>query len=435
LRGVSCSAAVLLKERFPARPRRASGSTGRGHPARCGRYGFIVLGVFVSCSSKITFAMNARRESRSGSVTLPRLITILAFLVVVVAGYSLTQRVCLVTLGEECSKPEAVDGASIAGFLSYTADIDERNNSNPAGSNRSEVFITCGAEGLVSYTSCLLRGTDLPPGAIREEANDEAFDEAIVASSTCFRQNLEGYLDCLDEAWLSWRGKDVSEGGRIISASPDGRYLAYIVSREQDGELSSNLRISQADGSDDRFLVSLGCLLVDCGSLSYQQIRGQFLLPPAWSPDATYLAFGARTDDGSGIFLIRPDGTGLRHLTRGRDLNPIWSPEGKRILYESQRGECQELRVIDLASGLSRRITKWPRFSVEGLFMHVMGYRRECRDHSPVWSPDGTQIAFMSNHRNGAGVFIVDADGRGLRRLTGPPARLRHSDNNDLQWR
>jgi TolB protein len=65
---------------------------------------------------------------------------------------------------------------------------------------------------------------------------------------------------------------------------------------------------------------------------------------PSWSPDGSTIAFATSSfgDPESGeIYTVRPDGTGLRRLTRNGvwDTSPDWSPDGKRIVFARDRGD------------------------------------------------------------------------------------------------
>ena len=57
---------------------------------------------------------------------------------------------------------------------------------------------------------------------------------------------------------------------------------------------------------------------------------------PYWSPDGTKIVFQSnRLDDNSEIYIMDSDGRNIERLTysEGFDENPIWSPDGKHILF------------------------------------------------------------------------------------------------------
>src|SRR5262245_31847119 len=61
------------------------------------------------------------------------------------------------------------------------------------------------------------------------------------------------------------------------------------------------------------------------------------------------------------------------------DRHPRWSPDGRRLLFESNRSGSVQLWVLDLDGGEARRLTDVSTEAANG-----------------VWSPDGSQIAFVS---------------------------------------
>ncbi len=134
-------------------------------------------------------------------------------------------------------------------------------------------------------------------------------------------------------------------------------------------------------------------------TLAYQGARA--ILSCDVSPDGVWLALMASspTED---LLLIRPDGSDLRQLTNDpeRDRTPYWSPDGRRILFSSNRsGKYEAWTIRPDGSGLTQ-ITHIPDQPV----------------FYPFWSPDGQQIGFYYFSR---GTALLD-----LRRSTSRPRML-----------
>jgi Tol biopolymer transport system component len=107
---------------------------------------------------------------------------------------------------------------------------------------------------------------------------------------------------------------------------------------------------------------------------------------------------------GGQVWMMSADGSGQRALTQG--VAPVWSPDGRRIAYMLRgRNYGYHLFVVDANGNRVRRLTR-PQLDYE-------------IDHYQVWAPDGRRIAFerYDSDPNYA-VYVVAADGSGLRRLT-----------------
>ena len=74
---------------------------------------------------------------------------------------------------------------------------------------------------------------------------------------------------------------------------------------------------------------------------------------PRWSPDGSVIAFLSERSGFTEAWLIRPDGAGLRQLTRaGMDVVELaWSPDGARLACTLNRGGAMDLALIDARSG------------------------------------------------------------------------------------
>ena len=146
---------------------------------------------------------------------------------------------------------------------------------------------------------------------------------------------------------------------------------------------------------------------------------------PDWSPDGSTIAFHRCAVKGTGgcaIFRIRPDGTGLKRLgSPGDDRGlPAWSPDGKAIAFSRGWGPVQndwikfnELFVMNASGTGSRQLT---RFNATKPFSTFVG--------GSSWSPDGKRLVFEAGTSprgepaNSLALFVVNADGSGLRQLT-----------------
>ena len=171
--------------------------------------------------------------------------------------------------------------------------------------------------------------------------------------------------------------------------SPDGTKIAY--------GARGNIRVMNRDGSDKT------------------RITEQAGWSPAWSPDGKKIAFVSshadKIADTFDIFVINADGSSQRRLTtnvaQGRDYqpspfvqqfggvgayNPAWSPDGAKIAFTSIRdNEDWEIYVINADGTGAALVTDHLADQVSG--MRNSGYR----DFEPAWSPDGMKIAFSSD--------------------------------------
>jgi Tol biopolymer transport system component len=200
--------------------------------------------------------------------------------------------------------------------------------------------------------------------------------------------------------------------------SADGRSLVY-----------STDRYATAPPPDPGFRVDI--VVRDLATGTERLLtRGGINEQPSFSPDGTRVLF-ARTDpatgEGLGLFTIdATTGGGRRQVidvpTGARTLQwPRYSPDGSAIAFAGMRHpqEVAPGRSSDLSGATGavytvaadgtrlRRITPWGMIS----------------DSQVDWAPDGGQLVFETNWRPGTGpdLWIVGADGSGLRNLTHDP--------------
>lgn len=232
-------------------------------------------------------------------------------------------------------------------------------------------------------------------------------------------------------------GEHERSGPSLPSYSPDGAWLAFT---------------SDRSGKDEIYVARAG----NAASKTTDSEHGVGAL--AWSPDGSRIVFSRLTGDdwpdpeSSGLFVVNRDGTGLRQVTRGEDYSPCWAADGRTIVFG--RGEnvyavrsdgtqrrlllrnasapaCSPTRpAVAVTDGASIRI-----IDLEGGRTRSVVPRDAGEMSSPTWSLDGRRIAFDAWRDRVPSdpvieegpwavpwyfseLFVVDADGGGLRRLT-----------------
>jgi TolB protein len=146
---------------------------------------------------------------------------------------------------------------------------------------------------------------------------------------------------------------------------------------------------------------------------------------PAWSPDGRTIVFVSWRDGNGEVYAMDADGSRPRNLTKdpAKDVRPAWSPDGRSIAFVSSRNRQSEIYVMN-ADGSGKRSLARNRANDD-----LPTWSPERLDR-PTWSPDGRRIAFLRAAtrrykqpgrdviRRGNHLYVVNADGSGLRNLT-----------------
>ena len=124
---------------------------------------------------------------------------------------------------------------------------------------------------------------------------------------------------------------------------------------------------------------------------------------PDWSPDGRRIAFNSNRDGNWEVYVMNADGSGVTRLTENDvvDGSPTWSPDGTRIAFDSTRDGDWDIYVMNADGSGVTRLTD-----------------NDAYDLSPVWSPDGRRMAFQSQRDGNWEIYVMNAAGSGVTRLT-----------------
>ena len=173
--------------------------------------------------------------------------------------------------------------------------------------------------------------------------------------------------------------------------SRDGRQLAFCSNRSG----SFQIWTMKADGTGLRQVTT-----ADGANFTF----------PDFSPERRKLVFGgtataAAADDD--IYTIDADGTGLTRLTSGAGNNdyPAYSPDGRRIVFISDRTGTEQVWLMNADGSHQRQLT----------------HSGVTEDEVPEWSPDGRRIVYQEGDPPNGRIWVMNADGTGNRQLTSGP--------------
>jgi TolB protein len=243
-----------------------------------------------------------------------------------------------------------------------------------------------------------------------------------------------------------------------IAWGPNGESIAFVLNLIEEhalGEDSATVYIINADGSNQRLFATNplryihGLLwspdgtrliinrydalsIIDLDGANTIHMNGNLwdeVTYPSWSPDGNHITFeaylaGTQYDADNQpagkpeVYVIDSDGSNLKRLTEDPryDGQPIWSPDGNRILFTAHRGNFwpfgsngyglprMDLYLIDPDGSNETRLT------------HNSG-----ASHA-AWSPTSDQIAFLGNEESSNDsyddLYVINADGTNRIRLT-----------------
>jgi TolB protein len=180
--------------------------------------------------------------------------------------------------------------------------------------------------------------------------------------------------------------------GRGPRLSPDGRHVLYARGSWTEVELFA----AERDGSAAH-------RLNDGKTVAWNA---------EWSPDGTRIAFTSRDGDGNlQISVVPADGSQpprqLTHLAKaeGNAQGPSWSPDASEIAFFAggPAPHTSHLWIVDVASGQARRVG-----AAHDAYL----------DEVPRWFPDGKRLVYQSDRSGRMEIWVGDRDGGASKQVT-----------------
>ena len=172
---------------------------------------------------------------------------------------------------------------------------------------------------------------------------------------------------------------------------------------------------------------------------------------PAWSPNGQQIAFASNASGNWDIWVVNANGKGRRNLTHdsATELDAAWSPNSSRVIFDRIVGRRSDIWAVSVKSGRQKRPTNLtPGSSIDeldpslsktgrlafdavdkkgnydiyvidrGKHVPIRLTRNRAEDSTPVWSPDGTRLLFVSARTGDYDIFEMNADGSNVRNVS-----------------
>jgi WD40 repeat protein len=237
---------------------------------------------------------------------------------------------------------------------------------------------------------------------------NSAYDEALKLKPEDFDEQFDRYLK---ERFKPFRDKErPADYGRnlaprpdrtnyvstvSIEPSPSGDIIAAVVGNRHDYELDIVL-LSAHDGSVVRNITK--GLDKDRGFeyiATAGGMRGNLVAWIAWSPVADTIAYFARTEKSRTLIIHNIDNSRIQQRIDLKSIDgpesPVFSPDGKHIVFSGMQGAVADLFDVELATGTIKNLTK-----------------DATADYAPTFSPDGKTIIYTSRISGNDKLFSLD---------------------------
>jgi TolB protein len=192
---------------------------------------------------------------------------------------------------------------------------------------------------------------------------------------------------CLEQTWFPGRQARPTE-------PPHAYQLVYIGTDNGNTDGVTEIRAIPFDGSDSRLVLSAPMMII---GLVLSQDGEQLAF---WGCPGSIAHDCIPPEEDLDVWAVNWDGSNLRNLTDdsvANDANPDWSPDGKQIVFDSDRLGTPQLYIMN-ADGSS------PKALTDDAFQNT----------EPKWSPDGKWIAYHCRQGFETQICVITPDGENV---------------------
>lgn len=247
---------------------------------------------------------------------------------------------------------------------------------------------TAATMGKIAYTIALEEQRKYQIGIMNADGSGQTILPSLYISSPSFSPDSERIVF---RAWEGW-----PQGNGLWTLKVDGTDPQLVL---RDGEArdpcwSPDGKLVAYTARNSLHIISVH------GGAPHKLVDGS--IQPSWSPDSQRLVFQGCDGPACGLYLINIDGSGRTRLTTtADDTVPAWSPDGGKVAFACKTGDTWDICTVNIDGSDRKSLTA----------------SNPENDVNPAWLPDSSGIVFLSARQGRWEIWAMNADGSGQRKL------------------